>query len=205
MHISIWILPALLLAGLSSGCRRQAVSGKQLVDIIHRDKRLSETKEVNGITIKMDYVPYQLMVLQELEGAAKKDTATLGRLERKYRTHLYFRLSFSKNRKEVIRQVSSFHQYSDLLQVFSFEMGGHIDLTTAAGDTLYLQDYAFTQDYGMSKANESMLVFDRKAFDRSQELQVNIGEFGLGTGDLNFVFRKEDIDHLPTLKYSGVN
>lgn len=195
----------LLLSAALAGCRQQVVSKEKLLRIIDQDKLLSQARVVNGIRIRMSYVPCQLMVLRDLESSKSPDSARLHQLEKKYSPQFYFRLTFSKNNNEVIREVGSFHQYSDMLQVLSFEMGGHINATTDAGDTVFLKDYVFAQDYGMSRENESLLVFARKDFDKSSEIQVNLGEFGLGTGSQKFVFSKAEMEHLPLLKYPELN
>jgi hypothetical protein len=184
------------------GCHPGRVTKQRLVRMIDQDKDLTQTREVGGIKVQVKYVPYSLMVFQELEASGGADTGRLRVLERKYSPQYYFRLTFSKNNQEVIRQLGSFHQYSDMLQVLSFELGSHINALTGAGDTVYLKDYAFEQDFGMSSANSSLLVFARKDFDKSREICLNIGEFGLGIGELRFVFDRKEMEGLPLPDYT---
>jgi hypothetical protein len=184
------------------GCHLRRVTKQRLVRMIDQDKDLSQTREVGGIKVQMKYVPYSLMVLQELEASGSADTDRVRVLEKKYSPQYYFRLTFSKNNQEVIRQLGSFHQYSNMLQVLSFELGSHINALTGKGDTVYLKDYAFEQDFGMSSANASLLVFARKDFDKSREISLNIGEFGLGIGEIRFVFDKKEMEELPLPDYT---
>jgi hypothetical protein len=194
---------AILLIAMSlPECHPGKVTKQRLVRMIDRDNHLSQTQEVNGIKVQVKYVPYSLMVLQELEGAGSADTGRLHVLERKYSPQYYFRLTFSKNNQEAIRQLGSFHAYSDMVQVLSFEMRSHINALTETNDTVYLKDYAFEQDFGMSSANASLLVFGRKDFDKCREIHLNIGEFGLGIGELTFVFSKNEMEGLPSLDYT---
>jgi hypothetical protein len=186
---------------LFTACQPGKISKEQLIRLIGHSKELCQTQEINGIKVQAEYVPYQLLVQQEHSGLKKGDTPGLGELEKKYSAQYYFRLSFSKDNKEVIRQLGSYHRYSDMLQVFSFEMGNHINASTERNDTLPLEDYAFEQDYGMSSANKTLLVFAKKDFAVAREIRVNVGEFGLGLGDMTFLFRKEAIDRLPLLEY----
>jgi hypothetical protein len=67
---------------------------------------------------------------------------------------------------------------------------------------VYLKDYAFEQDFGMSSANASLLVFARKDFDKSREICLNIGEFGLGIGEIRFIFDKKEMEGLPLPDYT---
>jgi hypothetical protein len=196
------IAAASLLALVICSCRPGQVSKQRLIDLIGKDKELSQSQEIKGIKVQLRYVPYQLMVAQELGSAANAgDTATLARLERKYSPQYYYRLTFSKDNKEVIRQLGSFHQYSDMLQLLSFDLSSHICASTERNDTLYLKDYAYQEEYGLSKENASLLVFARQDFSKDKEIRVRIDEFGLGIGELTFVFNKEEMEQLPLLDY----
>jgi hypothetical protein len=198
----------MILSTWLSSCGPGKVSKDKLVSLIEHDPTLNQVQEVNGIKVRLKYCPYQLLVLQELGDANTPkyaDTARLHALERKYSGQYYFRLSYSKDNKEVIRQLGSFQQYSDMLQVFSFELGRFINGSTEKNDTLSLADYAFEQDYGMSTASNAMLVFKRSDFDNAKSIRVNIGEFGLGMGSMNFTFPKDKIAGVPPLSYPGMN
>jgi hypothetical protein len=197
--------PAVLVL-LVCGCRPGQVSRYRLNQLVQRDSKLCQAQEINGIRVQMRYVPYQLMVAQELGTVVSAgDTAIMGRLERKYSPQYYFRLTFSKNKNEVIRQLGSFHQYSDMLQVLSFELGNHISASTETNDTLYLKGYAYQQDYGMTKENASLLIFAKEDFGKRKEIRIRLGEFGLGIGELTFVFSKDEMDDLPALDYRQLN
>jgi hypothetical protein len=193
------VIVAILLVNHS--CRPGQVSKEKLLRIIDKDEQLTQTQEVNGIKVQAKYVPNQLLALQELSGMGKWNKEKLEEVERKYCTQYYFRLSFSKNDKEVIRELGSYDRYSDMVQVFSFEMGGHINASTENNDTLYLKNYAFDQDYGMSSANSCLLAFGKSDFERARQIRVNIGEFGLGIGSLRFVFDKDRLQDLPMLDF----
>jgi len=195
-----WLIWPLIMT--LSACGPGKVSKDKLSSLIDRDPALNQVQEVNGIKVRVKYCPYQLLILQELESTGKAaDTARLHTLERKYAGQYYFRLSYSKDNKEVIRQLGSFRQYSDMLQVFSFELGRFINGSDEKNDTLAMADYAFEQDYGMSTSNNAMLVFKRRDFDKSERLRVNIGEFGLGMGSMSFTFPLDRIAKLPSVNY----
>jgi hypothetical protein len=198
----------LLLAAITlPSCGPRKVSKTRLVSLIEHSKELNQTQEINGIKVQLKYCPYQLLISQELDNSKgdpkDPDTARLSALEKKYSGQYYFRLSYSKNNKEVIRQLGDFHRYSDMLQVFSFELGGFINASTEKNDTLSLKDYAFEQDYGMGSANTSLLVFNKNDFRDINTITVNIGEFGLGIGSMRFNFRQNELTGLPALSYAA--
>ena len=198
-RIFTWFLIAVMTLGGS--CSPGPVSRKKLITIIDRDPGLNQSREINGIKVQARYCPYQLMVCQELQAGNKRDSARVSELEKKYSGQYYFRLSFSKHNQEVIRQLGSFSQYSNMLQVFAFQLGTYINATTDKNDTLPLRDYAFEQDYGMSSANTSLLVFKKSDFENAGVINLNIGEFGLGIGNVQFTFRKKDMKGIPSLNY----
>lgn len=196
------VLSLLLLSG---ACHPKEVSRKKLVAMIQHDATLNQEREVNGIKIAMKYIPGQLLVAQELENKGAGGIGELPTLERKYEGQYYFRLSLSKDGKELARQAGSAGQYSDMIRLLSFELGKYVNASTETVDSLGLSDYAFEQDFGMSTENKILLVFRKKDFDRSDRINVNVGEFGLGTGSMRFVFSKHEMKGLPALDYRQVD
>jgi len=180
-------------------CKQGKLNKQKLISYISYSKELNQSIEVNGIMTKAKVVPYQLMVLQEIEGRSRKDSIKIGDLEKKYSAQYYFSLSFSKGNKEVIRQLESFQRYSEMLQVFSFGMGKYINATDENSDTVALADYAFEQDYGMTSSNKVLLVFKKADFTKAEYINLNVEEFGLGVGNMKFVFRRRDIENIPAL------
>jgi hypothetical protein len=121
-------------------------------------------------------------------------------IQKKYAANYYFLLKYSKDGKEAVRQLGSFSRYSDLVQVLSFQMHRFINLTTPQKDTIELADYLFYQTYGMSDGNTVLLCFERKKLANKEQLYINVGECGLGTGNLTFSFNQKDIIKVPLLK-----
>ena len=184
-------------------CGTKKLDKNSLIRYVNHSKGLCKVQEVNGFKVQAKFLPYQLLVLQDLGLSKKNDTSKINALERKYSGQYYFQLSYSKNNKEAIRQLENFQRYSDMLQVMSFEMGKYIVGTNEKNDTLPLADYVFEQEYGMSSANNMMLVFKKESFSNSKQIDINIGEFGLGIGLMKFEFEKHDIEGIPLL--SGFN
>jgi hypothetical protein len=180
-------------------CHNTRLSKQRLLKYIEKSEAYTKEEDISGIKIRLQYMPNDLLVSQELGNGQKKDTATIRAAENKYSGQYYFTLSYSRNNKEVIRQLGSFERYSDMLRVLSFEMGKYVTASTESNDTLALADYAFNQQYGMTNANHLLLVFKREDFGKSKSVDINIEEFGLGIGNTRFEFRKRDLDEAPRL------
>lgn len=196
---TFWVTGLFLSAIMLVSCTQRRLSRKELTSYIDHNKRLCQSQEMAGVTVQIKYVPCELLVLQELNNVTKPSPEKVKQLESKYSGQYYFRVNFSHDNKEVIRQLGSFQEYSDMLQTFSFEMGKYINASDDRDDTLSLADYAFEQSFGMSKGNEILVAFKKEGFNNSEIINVNIGEFGLNIGDMRFGFRKKDIRRLPGL------
>lgn len=180
-------------------CRERKLTKEKLISFISHSKELDQSSEIKGIKTELRLIPYQMMVLQELDGGKRNDSSFIHELEKRYSSQYYFRLAFSEGNQEVIRQLGSFQSYSDMVQVLSFEMSKYIFASNEKSDTMPLVDYIFERDYGMSSSNNLLLVFKKADFIKSEEININIGEFGLGVGSQKFVFRHNDIDDVPSL------
>ena len=196
---------AAILAVMTACQSRQRIVGKRdLVKYINDPRHgLVQKAKVNDVDVQVSYAPSGLMIAQELSAsAAPKTKERLDSLEKKYSRNYYFFLKFSKDNRELIRQLGSFSRYSDMVQVLSFQMQQYINLTTAARDTVEMSDYAFEQTYGMGNANTLLLAFPREKIDKAGALDVNLAECGFGIGSLKFKFDKADLDRVPRLDYS---
>jgi hypothetical protein len=182
------------------------VGKRDLVKYIN-DRRhgIVQEQEVAGVRAKLSFEPSCLLVGQELSTGGKGDTGTFGQLKRKYDNNYYFLLKFSKDNKEIIRQLGSFSRYSEMVHVFSFQMHQFVNLTTIAHDTAELTDYVFEQTYGMSDGNTILLAFAKNKTGNSDEIEINIAECGLRIGNLKFRMKRRDIERVPELDYSKMD
>jgi len=190
------------------GChsRQRLVSKREFLKYINDPGHgLVQKTKIKDVDVQLSYEPSSLLIAQELSAAPHGDTSTLRSLEKKYSTNYYFLLKFSKNNKELIRQLGSFSQYSDMVQVLSFQMQQFVNLTTAAHDTVEMSDYAFEQTYGMGNANTVLLAFPKEKIGKADKLDVNLAECGFGIGSLKFDFDKKDMDQIPRLDYNRLD
>lgn len=197
-------LRRIILFGLLAflACHPNHLDKNDLIKYINKKRSLSQIHQTNGIDVGVKYYPSQLFVAHELDEIKKYDSSAIRGVEKKYDSQYYFRLYFSKDNKEVARQLGNFQSYSAMLHVLSFEIGKYINATSDHVDTVYLADYLFEQEYGMSNTNSILLAFKRNDFEGSKNIQINISEFGLGIGIQQFVFKKNDLDNIPLLSYT---
>jgi hypothetical protein len=204
MRNNISFFAVLMIVLISCNSNKKFLTKQELVGYISNKKNgLAQEQEINGTRVKISYQPWSMLVAQELEDGQKKDPAVIKQLENRYENNYYFLLKFSRNGKEVIRQLGSFDRYSDMLQVFSFQMNRFVNLTTPQKDTVELSDYLFEQNYGMGDGNTILLSFEKNKIQNRKDLEINIGECGLGIGNLKFRFEKENLDKIPKLDYSS--
>lgn len=203
-RMAIAMVAVYLLTGCSG--RQRVIAKRDLLKFINDPKHgLVRQQEVNGLTVRVSYEPSSLLVSQELARGGKSDSATIRALTEKYGKYCYFVMEFSRDGKEAIRQAGSFSQYSNMVQVLSFQMGQFINLTTAVRDTVDLADYAFEQTYGMSKANTLLLSFPREKINKADVFEVNLAECGFGVGSLRFPFKRSDLMETPDLDYGKLD
>lgn len=197
----LWLLVAAM-GFFSCNSTPRVVSKSELLKYIQKPGNgLTHTREANGFNIQLVYQPASLLIGRELQESGKGDSATLHELEKKYQNYYYFTVRLSRNGQEAIRQLGSFARYSSMVQVLSFQMDQFVNLTTNLHDTIPLTDFLFEQTYGMSTSNNVLLGFSKAALGKSDRMDVNIGEFGLGAGVMQFPFRREDLEQVPVLNY----
>ncbi|MEO1050965.1 MAG: hypothetical protein AAFX87_10065 [Bacteroidota bacterium] len=190
---------------LSISCVPQSLSEAELQAYVQdTDHGLSKKKQFKGYEVQVTYRPQDLLIAQETRGATALDTEELERLTKKYEDYYYFILSLSRDNKEALYKTGGgYDQFSDMVQTLSFRMASHVNMTTAGSDTIEVADYVFPRTYGMGGATNLMFVFNKKEAEGDEWVQLNLKEFGLGLGNQNFRFRKEDLDNTPKIKFKG--
>jgi len=199
-NAGFWVWPFSLL--LLFSCKEKRVGRDKLIGLINKSKTLHQTIEVNSIKVEFSYFPHELFVLQELGRSSRQDTAKISVFEKKYGSQYYFKVFFSKNNQEAIRTLGNFQKYSEMVQTMSFDMEKYVRVINDKSDTVYLKDFMFEQDYGLSNSNALLLVFDKDKFLRGKVHDIAIHEFGLGIGTINFRLEQNALNQIPKLEYN---
>ncbi|MEM8567077.1 MAG: hypothetical protein AAGF85_11490 [Bacteroidota bacterium] len=190
---------------LIQSCTPSYLTEPELQAYIRESETLTKTREYKGYQIGVSYKPIDLLIAQELGGEVAGSFTRLTELRKKYENYDYFILSLSKADKEALYKTSGgYDQFSDLVQTLSFRMASYVNLTTAGKDTIEVADYVFPRTYGMGSATNLMFVFNKEKTENDEWVQFNLKEFGMGLGNKNFRFRREDLDQVPKIDFEVV-
>lgn len=184
-----------------NACSDDFLLESELQAFVLESKHLSKEREYKGFNVKLSYRPNDLLIAQEL-GGNKVSLPELNSLRGKYEGYYYFVLRLSKEDKEALYQSQSVSgQFSDLVQTLSFRMSNYVNMTTSGKDTIEVADYVFPRTYGMGGATNLMFVFNKADASQDEWVQFNLKEFGLGLGNQNFRFKREDLENAPHIKF----
>lgn len=184
------LLIALLISTLCS-CKPSVSSKTELIEYINKpENELSVVKELNDIKVSCSYYPVSLLN-QQLKENVNKNKKT---------EYIYFNISFSKDDKELLKQLE-YSLYSEMVQVLSFRMSNYISILGNTQQPLVPVDCFFQNTYGLSQANELLVVFNKKDLEEQAVLKLQIMEFGLGLGNQIFEFNNQKIEEIDQITY----
>ncbi|TKC60292.1 hypothetical protein FBD94_15415 [Pedobacter hiemivivus] len=189
-HIAMTVIVSLLL-----GCQPKINDRVALNKFINSEKNgLTEKKSIHEIDVTLKYLPWQLIALRY----KTKEDVVINKLKKNY----FFLMSFSKEGKELLKQLD-FNTYSDLVQVLSFRMQGKVNAWSGS-NIVQAGDCSFQQTFGLSGANELLVVFEADKIRSKTDLKIVVEEFGLKLGRLEFDFNVNNINSLYNLDYRNL-
>ncbi|GAB1445662.1 hypothetical protein MASR2M41_13760 [Flammeovirgaceae bacterium] len=194
-------LPFFLFVIIFSTCDSpREVSKEELIAYtLDEDNGLIQTINAGQYQLDLVYHPTDLMVLQEL-GESIPDTSRINQLRTKYSGHHYFLLQISKNGSEILNLENGQDEYSQLLQTLAFHMPQYVT-TVQGSDTTSLSDFMLDRTYGMANSTNLLLVFESNEEPVNEEILIQISEFGLGIGSVQFRFNADDLEKAPKVKF----
>jgi len=164
------------------------------------DNGFLKKQTVNGVHFQVRYKPRDVFVAQELGG--DRTSSRIDSLRDKYKDQYYFNLSMSKNKKELLSQVSGGRQqFGALVNELAFNMEQHIVCTTKTNDTIPLLDYVYPRMYGMTSSTAMVLVYEGKDIESENEIKIKVGDLGFRTGEVQFKFDVAQLKDEPTLNF----
>jgi hypothetical protein len=163
------------------------------------DNGLKQETTTGNYKISLTYRPIDLIMEQEGETDPKK----IEEKKKEYSKYHYFTLNMSLGDKDVLyKGSSSQQQFRTSLSRLNFGLSEYIYALADKKDTLYLADYYVPNLYGMGGSTQILLAFPNETNKNYEELEVKIKEMGFGTGGQKFIFKREDMEDIPTLKAS---
>lgn len=191
------IIGLVMMATLLSNCSKKPSTSGEIEAFIDDPRNgLIQSRTVDDVLAEVKFQPSSLLATRDLQ--QKETTAyQFDSVCTKYRSHVSFLLTLSKNNEELITQNVSFSSYSKLIQVLSFKMSQYVSLTTSMGDTLRPELCLFDRTYRLDDKSRLLVVFPKKA--QGDKLCLTIKEFGLDCGDMHFYFDANAIRQIPDI------
>lgn len=191
----------LIFAGVLCSCSNDSFNDKELLTIFLQDKDngYSSYKSVNEVDFNVIYRPTDLLVEQELgENYTVRDIESL---RKKYKNHIYFNISISKNNQEILSSLTNDrNSYGEMVNELAFGMEDKLNLITATRDTISMTDFIYPRLYGLSQTTTILIVYPREEILKGgASFKIVLKDMGLGTGDVGFRFKTNIIGNDPHL------
>jgi len=177
----------IVLAYLTFSCSTSFDSEQEMMDFItNEESEYRYSKNVNGVDYILQYRPTDLLVKQEM--GEKIDKKLVDSLREKYNKCLYFNLSMSLNKQELLsNMVRDKQKFGQMVNDLAFDMDQKVHLFTSENDTLTMTDFIYPRMYGMSNATTILIVYPRDTkYLRENYLNFTIEDIGMNTGEVKF-------------------
>ncbi len=187
-------LNVLLISFFSISCKKKVIKNKAelfsyINDPVHG---LKKNNKIGKIKVELLFKPWQLIAANE----DKKSKA-----DNDYQNKYFFVLRLSANNHELLRQLP-FDQYSQMVQILAFRMMEFITIVPDKGKRIDPEDCLFQQTYGMSDANQLLIIFNKAQLEKASTLNFKLNEFGLNVGNLKFEINTSDIEKMPSIVFN---
>lgn len=195
-----------LLIVLAGGCGLNGPVNETELKAYIADPRngLLQENQSGSLKLQAQYRPVDLLIAQALRTVQNDQDSKIRvrELRKQYGQYHYFALNFSNNDRDALHSAAGNDIYFDqLLQTLSFHMGEYVTLTTSESDTISVADFIFPRMFGSSRSTSLLFAFSREKIGEYDWLQLNMKEFGLGTGGSHFRFRKRDLQKMPEVDH----
>ncbi|WP_156131428.1 hypothetical protein [Pedobacter kyungheensis] len=165
-------------------CKAPLKNRSEVFSYIDEERNgLVKSNQSNGIDCKVNFLPWQL----QASNKSQSEIAINEKTKNTFKSQYYFLISFSKDKKELLRQLSA-NEYSEMVQTLAFRMTDYIKIRLADGKVIKPLSCLFQQTYGLSNANQLLVIFNQADFKTEETFTILINEFGFRTGNLSFSF-----------------
>jgi hypothetical protein len=186
-----------------ASCSQSPVSEAELIKYVaDEDNGLTRSTQSGEVKISVSFQPTDLLVARELRGNASPTADQMQRAVSKYSDQYYFVVRLSQGQKELVTPAQvGLAGFSELLQTLSFEMGDKVSVIDASRDTLEVADYIYNRTFGAATSSDLLFAFRKEKTPPNDDghLELNLEDFGLGTGRQAFQFELDDINDAPQI------
>jgi len=169
-----------------------------------------KTKIINDIKIIAKYLPLEYLAFKELRsyGQYSKDVRdSILALYNKSRTFLLTIGPYEEKGAKFDIMKTGVHDYTEFKQramTMNFDMAAYVSLNTELGEFKPVLTN-MENVYGLSKHRNIYLVFTSAEANgklmTANELDLTFTDEIFNTGINHFIFKKEKLDHLPTINF----
>jgi len=201
MKLLIIAVALLCLTLALCSCSSKSFKDKKTLTLFLQDKDngYSSYKSINEIDFNVMYRPTDLLVEQELMESFTLEE--IDGLREKYKNHIYFNLSISKNNQEILSNFSrDRNRFGKMINELAFGMEDKLNLVTETRDTVSMTDFIYPRLYGLSPTTTILIVYPREeVLQGGASFKIVLKDMGLGTGDVSFRFKTNLIEKDPQL------
>lgn len=179
---------------------KHIVSKTELLNYIQKPENgIHLVQEVNGVSVSVMYWPQELVALQSVQNIDTLNNKLWQERCNYYKQYCYLKLKLSTEKGELLHAyVQDKNKYSQLVNQLSFGMASKAFLISQPCDTLLYIDSYIPRYYGANSSTEIMLIYSNEN-ERQNDLRIVLKDLGIGTGDMRFIIKKENLKRIPTL------
>lgn len=203
----------MILIGSSSCGKVSFQNTKELLSWIEDEGNgLVQTKYVNGIKLKLKYLPPLYLVKKDNPKANKIQIDSLTTLRKKYYTFL-LTLGTDERKEQgqdiVFKNIQNFQQYQERIYDMNFRMKEIISIETEAGSYFPVLTN-FENNYGLKNERDFVVVFSARnkndhTLEQLRTFDVLYNDIFFDTGRSYFVFKKKNIERANNIEFNENN
>ncbi|MBR8534955.1 hypothetical protein KDU71_05230 [Carboxylicivirga sediminis] len=196
---SIFMLALFVFLLLIASCQKQLSHPEFLEYINNPDNGLLQEKEINNVSVSLQYWPQELVTYQEFQGLDSISTQVYLNELANYKQYHYIKLKLSAHGQGLLHAyVRDRFKYSQLVNTLSFGMGQNAYLIKQPTDTLEFVDCFIPRYYGINTSTDLMLIYKADK-DLDTDFRFQLKDLDIGTGELSFTITKDAILNIPDL------
>ena len=206
-------LLALFICIISFSCKKKCSTLSEYLKWLNDpEKHLAPIKRINGIAVKVKYLPAEYLAYMEEEKdsqhylKAKRDSVI-----NSYKESITFLLTIGPDEEKkasgdvVFRGIENYQQFSERIATMNFHMDESLNLKTDEGDHAPVLTN-MENSYGLSESRNIYCVFvrseaEKKNINDSQTFDFVYNDEIFGIGKNHFVFQKSDMEDLPEFTF----
>jgi hypothetical protein len=194
-----------LIAGIFlQSCKNSKVKPPEFARYINDPANgLSKERKVNGITIKVKYLPTSLLAYKEFKESEMVDEAQYDSLYTTYASGRSFLMEIIPDNKEDLmsKDIDTESEYKERVNQMNFNLRDYLELSVN-GETIPASIANFENIYGLQNGRKVMVVFPIKPSDKkgNGDIQFTYHDEIYATGINHFTFSAKDLQAVPEIK-----